>query len=93
VAAGTRASWAKALSNAPSGDAAESLLRLEVAAETPTPAEHLAARRMLQLQLLTKRNDPSPAQTWADDTAKVLATAYDAGNARRLQNVLKVLMR
>ena len=93
VAPGARASWAKALSNAPSGDSGEVLLRLEIAAETPTPAEHLSARRMMQLQLLTRRNDPSPAQTWAEDTAKVLATAYDAANARRLQNALKVLMR
>ena len=93
VASGARAAWAKALSNPPSGDVGEVLLRLEIAAETPTPAEHLSARRMLQLQLLTRRNDPSPAQTWADDTAKVLASAYDAANARRLQNALKVLMR
>jgi hypothetical protein len=48
---------------------------------------------MLQLQLLTRRNDPSPAQTWAEDTAKVLASGYDAANARRLQNALKVLLR
>ncbi|HUR90171.1 MAG TPA: DUF349 domain-containing protein [Ramlibacter sp.] len=93
VAPGARASWVKALSNPPSGDASEALLRLEIAAETPTPADHLSARRMMQLQLLTRRNDPSPAQTWPDDTAKVLASAYDAANARRLQNALKVLMR
>jgi hypothetical protein len=93
LAAGTRGAWAKALSTPPSGDPAEALLRLEIAAETPTPAEHLSARRMLQLQLLTRRNDPAPAQTWAEDAAKVLATAYDAANARRLQNALKVLMR
>jgi hypothetical protein len=93
VAAGARSSWAKALGSAPSGDAGEALLRLEVAAETPTPAEHLSARRALQLQLLTRRNDPSPQQTWVDDTARVLATAHDAQSARRLQNVLKVLMR
>jgi hypothetical protein len=93
VAAGARAAWAKALSSAPSADGSEALLRLEIAAETPTPAEHLSARRMLQLQLLTRRNDPSPAQTWAEDTAKVLASAYDAAKARRLQNALKTLMR
>ncbi|MEJ6022726.1 DUF349 domain-containing protein [Ramlibacter sp. PS4R-6] len=93
VAGGTRAAWGKVLGNAPSGDAAEALLRLEIAAETPTPAEQLQARRAMQLQLLTRRSDPSPAQTWAEDTARVLATAYDATNARRLQNALKVLMR
>lgn len=93
VAAGVRASWAKALGNAPAGTAGEALLRLEIAAETPTPAEHLSARRALQLQLLTRRNDPAPQQTWADDTAHVLCTAYDAQGARRLQNALKVLMR
>ena len=32
----------------------EALLRLEMAAELPTPAEHLNARRALQLQLLTR---------------------------------------
>lgn len=63
-----------------------------MAAEAPTPAEHISARRMLQLQLLTKRNDPAPAQTWAQDTAKVLASNFDAGNARRMQTVLKVLL-
>jgi hypothetical protein len=93
VAAGTRSSWAKAVGNAPAGDASEPLLRLEIAAEAPTPAEHLSARRALQLQLLTRRNDPAPAQTWAEDTARVLATGYDAGAARRLQNALKILMR
>lgn len=93
VAAGTRSSWAKALGSTPSGEAGEALLRLEIAAEAPTPAEHLPARRALQLQLLTRRNEPSPAQTWAEDTARVLATGYDAGAARRLQNALKVLMR
>lgn len=93
VANGARMSWAKALADGPSGDAADALLRLEIAAETPTPAEHLSARRMMQLQLLTRRNDAGPAQTWAEDTARVLASAYDAANARRLQNALKVLMR
>jgi len=48
---------------------------------------------MMQLMLLTSATMASPAQTWTEDTARVLATAYDAQNARRLQNVLKVLMR
>ncbi|HTH80563.1 MAG TPA: DUF349 domain-containing protein, partial [Ramlibacter sp.] len=59
IASGARASWAKVLGNAPSGDASEALLRLEIAAEAPTPAEHITARRAMQLQLLTRRNDPS----------------------------------
>ena len=49
--------------------------------------------RMLQLQLLTRRNDPAPAQTWGQDVARVLASGSDAANARRLQNVLKTLLR
>jgi hypothetical protein len=69
------------------------MLRLEIAGEAPTPAEHINARRQLQLQLLTRRNDPSPAQTWGQDTAKVLAAPYDAALARRLQGVLKALLR
>ncbi|MDO9165606.1 MAG: DUF349 domain-containing protein, partial [Rhodoferax sp.] len=93
VTAATRSAWTKALAQAPAGDASTALLRLEMAAETPTPAEHLSARRMLQLQLLTKRNDPAPAQTWGQDAATVLASSFDAGVARRLQNVLKVLLK
>ena len=47
----------------------------------------------MQLQLLTRRNDPAPIETWGQDAAKVLASASDASNARRLQNALKVLLR
>ena len=93
VTASVRSAWTQALSAAPKGDAAEAMLRLEMAAEVPTPAEHLAARRMLQLQLLTRRNDPAPAQTWGQDVARVLASPSDAASARRLQNVLKTLLR
>ncbi|WP_348068759.1 DUF349 domain-containing protein [Polaromonas sp.] len=93
VTPATRSAWTQALSSAPKGDAADTLLRLEIAAELPTPAEHLSARRMLQLVLLTKRNDPTPAQTWGEDTAKVLAAPYDAAHVRRLQNVLKALLK
>ena len=93
VPAPVRASWIQAVSTAPKGEPAEALLRLEIASESPTPAEHLSARRLLQLQLLTKRNDPSPEQTWGQDTARVLASAYDGSVARRLQNVLKALFR
>ena len=93
VTASVRSAWTQAVSTAPQGDASEALLRLEMAAEAPTPAEHIAARRMLQLQLLTRRNDPAPAQTWGQDVARVLATGSDAANARRLQNVLKTLLR
>ena len=93
VTASVRSAWVQAVSTAPQGDASEALLRLEMAAEAPTPAEHIAARRMLQLQLLTRRNDPAPAQTWGQDVARVLASGSDAANARRLQNVLKTLLR
>lgn len=93
VTGGTRNAWAQALQAAPQGSAAEPLLRLEMAAEVPTPAEHLDARRALQLQLLTRRNDPTPTETWAQDAGKVLAAAHDEATARRLQNALKVLMR
>ena len=91
-----RNAWVKAVSASAavkSETASQHLLRLEMAAEVPTPAEHLDARRGMQLQLLTRRNDPAPAQTWAEDTAQVLAAAYDATQARRLQNVLKVLLK
>ncbi len=81
VNAATRTAWAQALSAPAAGDAAQSLLRLEMAAEVPTPAEHLSARRALQLQLLTRRNDPSPAQTWGQDAARVLAASSDEASA------------
>ena len=88
-----RAAWVQALGKAPTAAATESLLRLEMAAEVPTPAEQLDARRALQLKLLTRRNDPAPAQTWAQDVAQVLASGYDAAQARRLQAALKSLLR
>jgi len=97
AAAAARAAWAAALAQAGSEAAAAArgthLLRLEMAAELPTPAAHLEARRALQLQLLTRRHDPAPAQTWAHDVAQVLASPHDAAAAERLQAVLKVLLR
>jgi hypothetical protein len=88
-----RQAWVQAVAQAPSGDAAQSLLRLEMAADVPTPAAQVPARRALQLQMLTRRNDPAPAQTWAQDTAQVLASGYDAEQARRLQSALKNLLK
>ena len=94
VNAAARSAWVQALGQTASkADHASALLRLEMAAEVPTPAEHLNARRALQLQLLTKRNDPTPAQTWVQDTASVLSHSFDAVQARRLQTVLKALLR
>ena len=93
VAPPVRTAWVKALAQAPAGDVAVALLRLEMASELPTPAEHLNARRALQLQLLTRRNDPPPVQTWGQDTAAVLSGPFDTAQARRLQNALKVLLR
>ena len=96
--AATRTAWVQALGNAPvaatpKNDPSVALLRLEMAAELPTPAEHLSARRMLQLQLLTKRNDAEPAQTWGQDAATVLASSFAPDSARRVQNVLTVLLK
>ena len=93
VTPAVRGAWVQAVAGAPKGDAAEALLRLEMAAELPTPAEHLDARRALQLKLLTRRNDPTPAQTWGQDAAAVLASPFDATQARRVQNVLKALLK
>jgi len=59
----------------------------------PTPAEQLEARRALQLKLLTRRNEPGPAETWAQDAGRVLASAHDAASARRLQSALRTLLR
>jgi hypothetical protein len=98
INAATRQTWQQAVSGALKVDAkaaspAQALLRLEMAAELPTPAEHLNARRALQLQLLTRRNDPAPVQTWGQDAALVLASTYGAEDARRLQNAIKALLK
>ncbi len=96
VAPAVRSQWLAALGQAPAGAASAAepvLLRLEMAADLPTPAEHLPARRMLQLQLLTQRHAPAPAQTWGTDLAQVLAGPHDPAHARRVQNVLKALLR
>ena len=92
----THQAWSKSVSGEASGagDAMPTaLLRLEMAAELPTPAAHQDARRALQLQLLTRRNDPPPAQTWGEDLARTLAAPYDADAAKRLVPVLKALFR
>lgn len=94
----TRNAWVQALGDAgqapaKAADSHVALLRLEMAAEVPTPADDLDARRGLQLQLLTRRNDPPPAQTWGQDTAAVFASPFNAQAARRVQNVLKVLLK
>ena len=93
VTAPVRSSWSTAIAAAPKGNAAEALLRLEMAADVHTPADQLAARRALQLQMLTRRNDPSPQQTWGQDVAAVLASGSDEATARRLQTALKQLLR
>lgn len=93
VSPAVRGGWLQALGKPAGGDAGPALLRLEIAADVPTPAEQLTARRAMQLQLLTRRNDPSPRETWGADVATVLAAAHEGGAARRLQAALKVLLR
>jgi hypothetical protein len=93
VNAATRTAWIQALGQPPVADAQQALLRLEMAAELPTPAEHLDARRAMQLQLLTRRHDAPPIQTWGHDVGRAMSAAFDAGSARRLQQVLKIMLR
>ena len=95
VSSAVRTLWTQALANAPAAadDARTALLRLEMAAELPSPAAELEARRALQLQLLTRRNEPAPAQTWGQDVARVLAGAFEAEQGRRLQQALKALLK
>jgi hypothetical protein len=91
--AAQRTQWSQSLSQAPKDATTSALLRLEIASDIATPATDMAARRALQLQLLTRRNDPSPQMTWASDVAQVLSTAYDEAQAHRLQSALKVLLK
>lgn len=93
VTANERSNWVKSIQLGGAEFKLESLLRMEMAADAPTPASDLQARRNLQLQLLTRRNDPTPIQTWATDAAKVFQTPYDSEVARRLQAVLKILLK
>ena len=93
VNAAARAAWSQAVSQTPAASAGEAILRLEMAAEVPTPAENLNERRALQLQLLTRKNQPGPGQTWALDVTAVLSSSHDPKVARRLQNALKNLLR
>ncbi len=97
VSPAVRTGWSQAVDASPTvpaaAAAAEALLRLEMAAEVPTPADQLDARRALQLKLLTRRNDPPPAHTWGEDAGKVLAAPHEPVAARRLQNALKALLR
>lgn len=95
VSPAVRTVWSQSVGAAPAAgnDAAEALLRLEMAADVPTPADQIDARRALQLKLLTRRGDPAPTETWGQDAGKVLATSHDAASARRLQNALKALLR
>jgi ATP-dependent RNA helicase SUPV3L1/SUV3 len=93
VSTAQRGAWASAVSKPAAPLPGETLLRLEMAAEVPTPAEHLSERRMLQLQLLTRRHAAAPVDTWAEDVAAVLGSSFDATAERRLQNVLKALLK
>ena len=93
VTAVQRQDWVNAIKSDAKGVAATALLRLEMAAEVNTPADHQAARRNLQLVLLTKRHEAPPAQTWAQDVATVLQSAHSSEAAQRLQQVLRVLLR
>ena len=93
IPASTRQAWVQAVGAEAKVSAATALLRLEMAAEVPTPADHLNERRALQLQLLTQRNQPGPAETWAQDVAQVLSGPHEEATARRLQNALKNLLR
>lgn len=93
VQASTRQAWAQALSAQAKSPVSSALLRLEMAAEVPTPADQLSERRALQLQLLTQRHQPGPSETWAQDVAQVFSGPHDEAAARRLQNALKNLLR
>jgi predicted secreted protein len=88
-----RTQWSQSLAQSAKPLDGNLLLRLEIAADLPTPAADMSARRALQLQLLTRRNDPAPQMTWAADVAQILASTHDAAQAHRLQAALKVLLK
>lgn len=85
--------WQGAIETAAGAASADALLRLEVAADVPTPAAHHDARRAMQLKLLTERDRAEPKETWKEDVTAVLAQAHDDDTSARLQNVLKKLLK
>jgi hypothetical protein len=95
INAATRAAWVQSVQAAPAASVASqaALLRLELAAEVPTPADFFNERRALPLQFLTRRHQPGPVDTWREDVAAVLASEHEGTAARRLQNVLKQLLK
>ena len=93
VSNATRNLWSNAVGGAAKGDAAEALLRLEMAADVSTPADQLPARRAMQLQLLTNRKAADPRTTWEQDVVVVLASDRSDSAATRLQTALKALLR
>jgi ATP-dependent RNA helicase SUPV3L1/SUV3 len=93
VSPALRGQWEKSLAQASGAVKPELLLRLEMAAEVPTPAAHLTERRAMQLQLLTQRHAEPPAKTWGTDVATVLASPFDAAAAQRLRTALKALLK
>jgi len=93
VNAAQRQSWTQALQKPAQNLDAALLLRLEIASNLNTQPQHADARRAYQLHLLTKRNDPPPAQTWTQDVARIFEGVYNEDDARRVQSALKVLMK
>jgi ATP-dependent RNA helicase SUPV3L1/SUV3 len=89
-----RSNWLLALENKyPSKlDSETALLRLEIAADIPTQAEYQVARRQLQMQLLTKRNDPGPKETWTEDVANAISSKYTQKDGGRLSKAVKQLL-
>ena len=71
VSAPVRSSWVQSVSAAPAGDAAEALLRLEIAAEAPTPAEHALCAESLA-QFLTAAKERKSAQPEAKARAALV---------------------
>jgi len=95
IGAPARTAWSRALANPPKADddrVDTVLLRVEIASEVPSPPQHMSARRLLQLQLLTRRNDPAPAQTWVQDVAELLSGAPTPERSQRLQSALRKLL-
>ena len=90
-----RQAWVNALSHPAVGPESgeQVILRLEIAADVPSPAQHLSERRLLQLTLLTQRKEASPSETWVADLAQIFGWAYTAETAHRLQNALTKFLR
>ncbi|MDI9336249.1 MAG: hypothetical protein QM520_04385 [Gammaproteobacteria bacterium] len=94
VNATMRSKWLDALSKvAHTEELGAWLLRLEVAADVPSPAEFVTQRRLLMLSNLSSKNKSPPSLTWAEDLAQVFLGTFNQRAGQRMVKILPALLK